>query len=262
MKKQIRIALVASLALYLGGTPSAAFAQEVNLIETLPYDNVLFTQGLEVDEAGNLVVSAGKYGQSQIGIWHPETDTFIQTDALAGDEFAEGITFTDNYLWQLTWQEGYALKRDPDSHQVLDRVPYEGEGWGLAYNSDDDVLYMSNGSDTIQVRDPDTFELLDIHQIASDEPIDQLNELEFANKSIYANRWHRKEIVQINPSTWEVVQRYDVSEIIAETPIDPADRQKMDSLNGIAHKEGNQFYITGKFYPYIYLVELIEEEQS
>lgn len=261
MQKLKQFGLVAFLSSYFWFAMPIS-AQEVILIETLPYDNILFTQGLEVDPAGNLVVSAGKYGHSQIGVWHPDTDTFIQTDSLDADEFAEGITFTPNYLWQLTWQEGYALKRDPITHQVLERVPYQGEGWGLAYDSDNDVLYMSNGSDLIQERDPNTFELLDTKQVTGDKPIDQLNELEYANQSLYANIWYRDEIVQINPTTWQVVEYYDIEPIIDNSPIQPEDRLKMDTLNGIAHKEGDQFYITGKFYPYIYLVELVEKEQS
>ena len=83
----------------------------------------------------------------------------------------------------------------------------------------------------------------------------KLNELEYYNGYIYANRLYRDEIVKIDTNKGEAVDQYDVRSIIDET-MDEEQIASIDTLNGIAHIKDNEFYITGKLYPYIYKVTL------
>lgn len=90
------------------------------------------------------------------------------------------------------------------------------------------------------------------------QPVVNLNELEFANDLIYANIWYSDKIIAINPSNGEIEYVYDFGELLQRVDNEIADElvDQKDVLNGIAHIEGNQFYITGKLYPYVLEVEL------
>ena len=59
---------------------------------------------------------------------------------------------------------------------------------------------MSNGSSTLTVRDPATFEPLDEIEVTRDgAPVDNLNELECVDGLVFANVWLTDEIVVIGP---------------------------------------------------------------
>jgi glutamine cyclotransferase len=65
---------------------------------------------------------------------------------------------------------------------------YETEGWGITHNGR--CLIMSDGSDTLYFRDPDTFaEVGRITVQDQNGPVRLLNELEFINGEVWANIW-------------------------------------------------------------------------
>lgn len=230
----------------------------VDLLETHPSDQTAFTQGLELYQ-DQLVMGTGQYGESGIGWLDLETGIFHKTEALPAAYFGEGLTFTTEALWQLTWKEGTAFKRNPISFEVLAEFAYDGEGWGLAYDTERDVLWMSDGSDVLSVRDAQTFELLDQVSVHFDRmPVDYLNELEYVDGVLYANVWLTNQIVKINVEDGSVERMFDLTELIKQTDMTEAEREQLDVLNGIAHIEGQRFYLTGKWYPVIYEVELID----
>lgn len=230
----------------------------VHLIETHPSDNEAFTQGLELYK-GELIMGTGQYAQSAIGWLDLETGLFHEAEVLPQHYFGEGLTFTEDTLWQLTWKEETAFKRNPLTLEVMAEVSYEGEGWGLAYDIERDVLWMSDGSSVLSIRDPETFELLDQLAVSfGDMPVDNLNELEYADGALYANVWLTKQIVKINLESGAVETIFDLTELIKQTKMTDAEREQLDMLNGIAHIEEARFYLTGKWYPVIYEVELID----
>ena len=156
----------------------------------------------------------------------------------------------------MTWKEKLVLKRDPKTFEILEEIPMETEGWGLCYDSENKVLWRSDGSSTLYKHDPETFEVLDKVKIMNGKlAASKLNELEYYNGYIYANRLYRDEIVKIDTNKGEVVDQYDVRSIIDET-MDEEQIASIDTLNGIAHIKDNEFYITGKLYPYVYKVSL------
>lgn len=232
-------------------------AHSLTLVQTHPSDPAAFTQGFEYMGDDRAVLATGLYGRSSIGILNVKTGEYTIKDTLPRAFFGEGITQTPYGIWQLTWRENVAFLRDADDFAIVDTAYYGGEGWGLAYRADQDIIYMSNGSSTITVRDAKTFKIksrINVHHQGAN--IEQLNELEFANGFIYANIWQSNLIAKIDPNTGKVVKFYDVSNLLANADISDHDRQNMDVLNGIARIEGNRFYVTGKFYPMIFEVTL------
>lgn len=223
------------------------------LEKVTPADPQLFTQGFELDKDGRLLLGSGMYGQSQLGILDPETGVFDSKVALDERVFGEGITRAPGGIWQLTWKAGQAFLYDPQSFTLLKQVTYPGEGWGLAYDADRQVLWMSDGSSKLFRRDPETFDLigsLEVKDITG-QPISQLNELEYAKGLVYANIWQTNHIVAINPETGQIVKDYDFTQILAALDLSPQQRQQMDVLNGIAYVEGDRFLVTGKYYPVV-----------
>lgn len=228
---------------------------EVQLIAEYEINHPAFIQGLEIYQE-KLYIGTGLYGESYLGTLDIDSGDIEVLDPLDQDYFGEGITFTPDYLWQLTWREGIALKRDVDSLEVIESVPYQGEGWGIAYDEDRDQLWMSDGSSTIFQRDPESFEIEGFFTVSyQGQEINQLNELEYYNGYLYSNIWYSTEIIVINLENQSVVGVFDLSELLQDN-FTTEELQAIDSLNGIAHKEDNIFYVTGKNYPKIFEVEL------
>ncbi len=92
-------------------------------------------------------------------------------------------------------------------------------------------LVTSDGSAILRFRNPDTFQETR-HILVKDgnQPVDQLNELEFVRGEIYANVWHSDRIARISPQDGHVIAWIDLTGILP-----PDQRLHAESvLNGIA----------------------------
>lgn len=223
----------------------------VDVVRELPHDTSLFTQGLQV-VGDEVYESTGRIGSSVVQRRPLEGGEPVVTVDMADDEFGEGLAVTADTLWTLTWKNGVAHNRDPQTLEVRSEVRYEGEGWGLCF--DGETLLMSDGSDTLTVRDPVTFEPAGTVPVtAGGTPVPRLNELECADGSVLANVWMTDEIVRIDPATGHVTAIYDASRLQQPRPADP------DAvLNGIAAlPDSENVLLTGKLWPTMYEVRLV-----
>ena len=237
--------------------PVAAGSYQV--IQRYPSDRNWFTQGLELNNQNQLIIGSGRYGQSQLGELDLVTGAVKVLATLPHNLFGEGITHTPTALWQLTYKEHQALKRNPQTYEVVATYHYEGEGWGIAYDSDRQVLWMTNGSAMLQKRDPETFELLDELPITyQGKPLERVNELESVEGYLYANVWQTNQLIKLDPTTGRVQDTVDLTPLLQQYQLLPQASVAggPDYLNGIAHIEGKRFYITGKLYPDLFEVEL------
>lgn len=223
----------------------------VEVVRTLDHDPALFTQGLQV-VGGEIYESTGRYGRSVVQRRALDGDGPTVTVPMAADEFGEGLAVTPDTLWTLTWQNGVAHNRDPQTLEVRSQVRYGGEGWGLCH--DGAQLLMSDGSDRLTARDPVTFEpTRTIPVTAGGTPVSGINELDCADGSILANVWMTDEVIRIDPATGVVTAIYDASAL--EQPR-PADRDAV--LNGIAAlPDSANVLLTGKLWTSVYEVRLV-----
>lgn len=232
-------------------------AAKVDLLETLPLDNTYFTQGFELSDQGDLYLGTGIEGASRVGQLDLTTGQFKNFELLDPQYFGEGITIQDQFLWQLTWQNHEVFKRDLKTLEVIETYELPSQGWGIAYDADRKLLWVSDGTDQIYQWTPDDFTLKGSIKVNyQGQNINQINELEYANGKLYANVWYSQQILVINPDNGQVEGFYDLSQILKDLPISAQDRQKMDVLNGIAHIQDDHFYLTGKFFPLIMKVRL------
>lgn len=233
-------------------TPSGPQRLRVKVIATRPHDTSAYTQGLVWHE-GQLYESAGLYGQSSLRQVDPATGEVRRRVDLPQQFFAEGLARVGDRLIQITWNEGTALVYRLSDFQKTGELRYAGEGWGLCY--DGARLVMSDGSDRLVFRDPETFAPVgEVRVRMGGAPVSQLNELECADGAVYANVYQTEDIVRIDPATGEVTAVIDASGLLTA-----ADYQSgAEVLNGIAWMpETKRFLITGKRWPLMFEVELV-----
>jgi len=230
-------------------SPSEVLRLGVQVREVLPHDPGAFTQGLLWSE-GRLYESTGEYGESSLRRVDPETGLVEKEVSLSPELFGEGLALVDDRLIQLTWHRGEALVYDLESFEEIDRYSYPGEGWGLCY--DGHRLFMSDGSDSLSLRDRESFEEVDRLQVTlNGRPLAALNELECAEGWIYANVYQTDAIVRIDPHNGEVRAVINAADLLG-----PEDRPAAGVLNGIAYRaDKSLFLLTGKYWPSMFEVD-------
>jgi len=157
---------------------------------------------------------------------------------------------------QLTWRSQAGFVYDKHTFERIGQFTYPTEGWGLTY--DGNRLIMSDGSSYLYFLDPNTFDRTGQVQVTDpDGPVTRLNELEYIDGEIYANIWKTDRIARIDPDTGDVLAWVELEGLPA-----PEDRTGgEDVLNGIAcDPAGNRLFVTGKLWPRVYEIELVEME--
>jgi glutamine cyclotransferase len=222
-----------------------------SVLAVYPHNPTDFTQGL-VWSNGELFQSAGRYGESRLQQLNLEDGTVIQSIPVPDEFFAEGLALVDDRLIQLTWKENTAFIYDAETFEPLGTYSYEGEGWGLCY--DGDVLWMSDGSPNLFMRDAETFELLETIPVTYfGSPVVNINELECVGDDVYANIWQTDYIVEIASDSGVVTGLIDATDLLTDE--ERAALAPGGVLNGIAYQpESGTFLITGKLWPSIFEV--------
>ena len=203
-----------------------------------------FTQGLYKEDDG-FYISSGKYGRSKLIYQSPSKNLSY---SLPSRYFAEGITVVDNLLLLLTWKENTLFIFDKHSFKLLKTVEYSGEGWGLTHS--DHFLIMSNGSSVITFRDPETFKVKRTLNLKS---LDRLNELEYVDGIIWANRWYDDHIYGIDSKTGCILAKVNLSSLRASVLATRRDQV----TNGIAfNDEPKGLWVTGKYWSKRFLIQM------
>ena len=223
----------------------------VDVLRELAHERDAYTQGL-VWWNDQLFESTGRHGESTLRRLDPQTGRVEQRIEVPDQYFGEGLALVDRRLLMLTWTSGRAFTYDRDSFEAGEIFEYQGEGWGLCH--DGDRLVMSDGSDRLTFRDPDSFEPIgELLVRLRGQPLDDLNELECVDGAVYANVWEQDFLVRIDPETGRVTDYIDATGLLQG-----ADRNGSEVLNGIAYDPtAETFYITGKWWPKMFEVRFV-----
>lgn len=223
------------------------------VIREYPHDVGAYTQGLQYVD-GELFEGTGNYGTSSIRRVDLQTGEVRQIRDLDQELFGEGITVLGERIYQLTYKSQVGFIYDKSSFQEIQKVYYQNrEGWGLTHNGEE--LIMSDGTNVIYFLDPEMFTINRQLEVYHNEgPANSLNELEYINGKIYANRYYTDEIVIIDPSSGKVEGRINLKGILKATHRKPT----TDVLNGIAwDKDGERLFVTGKYWPLLFEIRVL-----
>lgn len=210
-----------------------------------------FTQGLLLD-GERWYESSGLFGRSWLAEYVDPGGDPIKRVWLASDRFAEGLALHGQKLYLLTYKAGELQIYRQSDFARLGTLNYAGEGWGLT--SDGDQLIMSNGSDTLTFRDPETFAIirsLPVH--GGGMRWNRLNELEYARGLIWANIWQDDRIIAIDPQSGAVKGWVNLRALREDSL--PGGGSSDAVANGIAwDRARNGLWVTGKLWPKLYLI--------
>jgi glutamine cyclotransferase len=236
------------------------------LLNAFPHDTAAFTQGLEIYK-GQLYESTGLLNRSSLRKVDLKTGKTILVKAVYSPYFAEGITILHDTIYQLTWTNKLIFLYRAGDLSPIGKLNWNADGWGMT--NDGKNLYISDGSDKIYMVRPGDLKLQKVISVYDNAgPVNNLNELEFINGHIYANRWQYDYLLQINPSSGQVTAKIDMTDILkknSKTDLSYLTRagstgdQMGGVLNGIAWDSASgKMLVTGKLWPYIFEVKINE----
>lgn len=225
------------------------------VVNEYPHDRDAYTQGLVLWN-GIMYESTGLETKSTLRKTNFKTGEVLYSISLENDLFGEGITILKNKVIQVTWQNHEGIVYTTDNFQKITTFSYPTEGWGLT--TDGKVIYLSDGTNIIQILDPDSYSIIgQIEVYDNNGPVNLLNELEYIKGYIYANVYTTDYIVVIDPKTGKVVENIDMSGLLPNSLRD----QTTDVLNGIAYDSKNdKIYVTGKNWPRLYEIKIIDKK--
>ncbi len=225
-----------------------------------PHDSKAFTQGLQFYN-GKLYEGTGEPKESTLRIvdiksGKPEKEYLIPDPAI----FGEGITIFKNKIYQLTWQNNKIFEYNINdiTHPVA-TYNWSAEGWGIT--NDGNNLIISDGSSRLYYVQPDeakkemkTIKVLTVSDNTGE--LDSLNELEYINGNVFANRWYNNHIIKIDTSNGHVLGSMDLTGLLHQ--YDPNAQVGDEAvLNGIAYDSATKkIYITGKHWPKMFEIKL------
>ncbi len=227
------------------------------IVNEFNHNTSFFTEGLTFSD-GKLYESIGLWEQSKLMQIDIKTGNINKEYNLESSYFAEGITIIEDEIFQLTYQSctGFIYKKDDLT--LIKEFNFPSQGWGIT--DDENQLIMSNGSAVLIFLDPQSMEIIR-YVIVKDQVgiVSNLNELEYINGEIYANIYKTSLIARISPISGEVIGWIDMSGI---NP-DPVTLTFPFVLNGIAYDEiTDQIFVTGKCWPKIYEIELMDSTKD
>jgi glutaminyl-peptide cyclotransferase len=236
------------------------------LVNTFPHDTTAFTQGFELYK-GSVIESTGLSGHSSLRKIDPGSGKVLIMKKIDSPVFAEGVTVLRDTAYQLTWQDHFIQLYKAVDLSPIRRAEWTAEGWGITHDGSN--LIISDGSDKLYFVRPGDLKLQRVLSVQDNlGPVNNLNELEYANGYLYANRWQYDYIEKIDPKSGFVVGRIDCKDILrkfAKSDVTyltaPGSTGELNGgvLNGIAwNASTGTFLITGKLWPNVFEIKLGE----
>ena len=225
------------------------------IVNTYAHDITSYTQGLEFYK-GDLYESTGQYGESKLRKLDYKNGSVLKNVDLSSSYFGEGLSVLNDKIYQLTWKEGRGLVYDVNSFEQVETFNYgqSKEGWGLC--NDGKKFYKSDGTEYLWFLNPNTLaEEGSLQAYTNKGKLKYLNELEWVDGMIYANRYQKDGIAIINPENGAIEAVIDFKALKTKV----TKHQGLDVLNGMAYNPNTKtLFVTGKRWDKLFEVKIIE----
>lgn len=234
--------------------------------KVFPHDTTAYTEGFLFND-GYIYESTGdtgKIGRPRIQKSDLETGKILQQGFIDPKYFGEGSVIIGNKIVMLTYRDKVGYVFDKSTLKVLstfnDNVGVEG--WGMT--TDGNKIYRDDSTNRIWFMDNENYHATGFIDVYDDKgPVDAVNELEYIDGKIYANRYTYDYILVIDPKTGAVLQKIDMSNLWSKSqhPASYTDYEESNNvLNGIAwDAKGKRLLVTGKKWPHIYQISLVKK---
>jgi glutamine cyclotransferase len=224
------------------------------IVNTYPHDATSFTEGLEFFR-DTLYEGTGLRGFSKLLKTDYKTGKIYKSLKLDAGYFGEGITFINNKLYQLTWEEKVGFIYNVDTWKVEKTFAFDKpiEGWGMT--NDGKYIYQSDGTEKIWKMDPNTQKMIDyVNVYSGSSKIKSVNELEYINCKIYSNIWQKDAIAVVNPENGKVEGILNMSSLRKLVK-----NKDAEVLNGIAYNPKTKtIFVTGKNWDKMFEITVTE----
>jgi glutamine cyclotransferase len=224
------------------------------IVRTFPHDTSSFTEGLEFFK-DTLYEGTGLRGFSNLLKTDYKTGKIYKSKKLDDRYFGEGITFINNQLFQLTWEEKTGFIYNVNTWKVEKTFTYDKpiEGWGMT--NDAKVIYESDGTEKIWKMNPATQKMMDyVNVYSGSSKIKSVNELEYINGKIYCNIWQKDAIAVVNPENGKVEGIINLAGLRQFIKYKEA-----EVLNGIAYNPKTKtIFVTGKKWEKLFEITVSE----
>lgn len=216
-----------------------------------------YTQGFEFYN-DTLYESVGQYGKSKLIKVDFKNGKHLKELKLPAKYFAEGITILNNKIHLLTWKEKVGFVYNLDNFNQINTFEYNEskEGWGLC--NDGNSLYKSDGTEKIWMLDKETYEEQNFIEIYTNKnKVVGLNELEWIEGKIFANRYLFNGLAIINPKNGAVEGVINLSDLKNKV----TQHENLDVINGVAYNPKRKtIFVTGKMWDKIFEIKILENE--
>jgi glutamine cyclotransferase len=250
MMKRIAVILLLVAAVSCGTTKVREY--RVHVVKEYPHDVTSYTQGLFF-HGDSLYESTGQWGESTFRTVDLETGEALSRMDFSRKYFIEGSVMFEGDLYILTWTNQVAFRYDAATHKYKSTVAWPREGWGLT--TDGKQLIASDGSSFLYFLDADLNVLRRQRVTLDGKSVQYLNELEYIDGKVWANVYTTDTVVIIDPENGEVEATVDCKGLL---PYKERTRDT-DVLNGIAVDRQGRIFLTGKYWPKMYEIELVKK---
>lgn len=253
MRTVFTIILMSLLILSCADAQVKEYSLEV--VAEYPHDTESYTQGLFFHD-GQMYESTGLHGKSTFRMVDMQTGKALKRLDFDDKYFVEGSVMWKGNLYILTWETKMAFIYDAATLEYKSSWKYPREGWGIT--TDGKQLIASDGSAYLYFMNENFALDRKVRVTIEDRPIRFINELEYIDGKIWANVYTSDEIVIINPKDGKIQGIVDCRGLLPKELRTPT----TDVLNGIAYNPADgKIYITGKNWPKLYEVRLVEKKK-
>ena len=250
MRKFLCICCLVAAVVSCGTTKVREY--KVKVVREYPHDITSYTQGLFF-HGDTLYESTGQWGESTFRTVDLETGDALTRMDFSRKYFIEGSIIFGDTLYLLTWTNNVVFLYDAATREYKATVAYPREGWGLT--TDGKQLIASDGSSFLYFMDADLNVLRRLRVTKDGKSVRYLNELEYIDGKVWANVYTEDTIVIIDPADGKVEATVDCRGLL---PYRERTR-RTDVLNGIAVDKDGRIFLTGKYWPKLYEIELIKK---